>query len=85
MGPGQQPWGHDRMDDVPHFDREAHFRTHENYDKRRQRRMRKDFIPAEEARGTFAMFVFVGSIIALGVSVPSLLFEKFTRKPKEKT
>jgi hypothetical protein len=70
------------MDDVPHFDREGHFRTHDNYDKRRQRRMKNNFVPTEETRGTLAQFVFVGSIISLGVFVPSLLFEKFTRKPK---
>ena len=82
MGPGQQPWGHDRMDDVPHFNREGHFRTHENYDKRRQRRNKAEYIPIEETRGTFAQFLFVASIISVGVFVPSLLFEKFSRKSK---
>ena len=82
MGTGQQPWGHDRMNDVPHFDREGHFRTHENYDKRRRERMRQGYVPTDEARGTFANFVFVSSIISLGVFVPSLIFERLTRKPK---
>jgi hypothetical protein len=86
MGPGQQPWGHDRTNDVPHFDREGHFRTHEKYDQRRQRRMKDHFVPIEESRGTFAQFVFVGSIISLGVFVPSFLFERLVRKPTvEKT
>lgn len=86
MGPGQQPWGHDRMNDVPHFDREGHFRTHESYDKRRRQRIRQDYVPTAETRGTFANFVFVGSIISLGVFVPSLIFERLTRKSKvEKT
>jgi hypothetical protein len=82
MGPGQQPWGHDRTNDVPHFDQEGHFRTHENYDKRRRQRMRQGYVPIAEVRGTFANFVFVGSIISLGVFVPSLIFERLTRKPK---
>ena len=82
MGPGQQPWGHDRMNDVPHFDREGHFRTHENQDKRRQRRRKDDYVPVVETRGTLANFLFVGSIISLGVFVPSLIFERLTKKPK---
>jgi hypothetical protein len=82
MGPGQKPWGHDRTDDVPHFDREAHFRTYENHHRRQQRRMEEEQIRTAETRGTFANFLFVGVIISLGVFVPSLIFEKLTRKLK---
>ena len=84
MGPGQQPWGHDSVDDVPHFDREGHFRTHENYDKRRRQRTKEGYVPIVETQGTFANFVFVGSIISLGIIIPSLIFERLTKKPNAK-
>lgn len=80
MGPGQRPWDHGN--DVPHFDKEGHFRTHDNYDRRRKRRISEDYIPERETRGTLANFLFVGGIISLGVFVPSYLFERFTRKTK---
>ena len=80
MGPGQRPWDHGN--DVPHFDKEGHFRTHDNYDRRRKRRTSQDYTPVGETRGTLANFLFVGGIISLGVFVPSYLFERFTRKAK---
>ncbi|KAG0652420.1 hypothetical protein D0Z07_0991 [Hyphodiscus hymeniophilus] len=81
MGPGQQPWGHER-NDVPHFDRDGHFRTHENYDQRRRQRINHDSVPRGETRGMFANFLFVGGIISLGVFIPSLIFERLTKKAK---
>ena len=82
MGYGQKPWGHERTDDVSHFDREGHSRTHEHYDKRRRQKMREGFAPTDDTRGTFANFLFVGGIVSLGVFIPSLVFERLTAKPK---
>ncbi|KAH7407732.1 hypothetical protein BKA64DRAFT_429203 [Cadophora sp. MPI-SDFR-AT-0126] len=85
MGPGQKPWGHDETHDVPHFDREGHYRTQENHSRRWQRRrgMEDRQVPAGEApRSMLANFLFVGGIISLGVLVPSLVFEKMTRRGK---
>jgi hypothetical protein len=78
MGPGQRPFGHGN--DVPHFDRDGHFRTHSNQEKRRQSRLSKGFIPTGAGSSTLADFFFVGGIISLGVLLPSWLFERMTRK-----
>jgi len=83
MGPGQQPYG--RMNDVPHFDREAHYRTQENHDKRRKKRISEHDIPVGPNRGMLANFLFVSGIVSFGVFVPSYLFEKMTRKNKPGT
>ncbi|KAH9223566.1 hypothetical protein DL95DRAFT_379558 [Leptodontidium sp. 2 PMI_412] len=85
MGPGQKPWGHDEVNDVPHFDREGHYRTQENHSRRwqRRRRMEDRQVPAGEVpRSMLANFLFVGGILSLGIFVPSLLFEKMTRRGK---
>jgi hypothetical protein len=81
MGPGQQPFGHDN--DVPHFDREGHFRTHTNHERRRQRKRSEKYVPAGTESSTLANFIFVGSIISLGILIPSLVFEKMTGKNKQ--
>ena len=44
--------------------------------------MSHDHVPHGETRGTFANFLFVGSIISLGIFIPSLIFERLTKKPK---
>lgn len=77
MGPGQNPYRAraDRNYDVPHFDREAHERTHRRHEQRRERRMR-------EARGLNAFgtdsgpvaeFMVVAAVVAIGVLGPYLL------------
>ncbi|KAK0107116.1 hypothetical protein ONS95_003823 [Cadophora gregata] len=85
MGHGQKPWGHDETHDVPHFDRDGHYRTQENHSRRWQRRrgMEDGQVPAGEMpRSMLANFFFVGGIISLGVLVPSLLFENMRKKEK---
>jgi len=74
MGPGQNPFGN--AQDVPHFDREGHLRTHEKHAHRRQRRVTQDFIPDNPSSGTLANFLFVGGIISLGIVIPSFLLWK---------
>ena len=78
MGPGQRPFGHGN--DVPHFDRDGHFRTHSNQEKRRQSRLSRGFVPTGAGSSTVADFFFVGGIISLGVLLPSWLFERMIRK-----
>jgi curved DNA-binding protein CbpA len=80
-GPGQRPFGHDN--DVPHFDREGHFRTHTNQEQRRQRRMSQGYTPTGPESSTLANFIFVSSIISLGVLIPTFFFEKMTRNRKQ--
>ena len=83
MGPGQQPFGH-WDNDVPHFNRERHFRTQESQEKRRRRRINEEYVPEGATTGYLANFLFVGGIISLGVFVPSFLFETFVRSPSRK-
>jgi fucose permease len=78
MGPGQRAWGHG-SNDVPHFDRDQHFRTQENQQKRRSKKVNEDFLSRGDTRSALANFIFVGSIISIGLFVPSYLFEKFGR------
>ncbi|KAI9729912.1 MAG: hypothetical protein M1818_008352 [Claussenomyces sp. TS43310] len=77
MGPGQAPFG--KTNDVPHFDREAHLRTHTAQERRRRQRMSGADMPTEPDRGTLVNFIFVGSIISLGVFIPSYILEKVTK------
>jgi hypothetical protein len=80
MGPGQMGWGHGN--DVPHFDKEGHFRTHEGYEKRRrERRVGEGDTTDEAPKGILGQFVFVTGIIFVGVLVPSLVFERLVRAP----
>jgi hypothetical protein len=78
MGPGQRPFGHDY--DVPHFDREGHFRTHTNHERRRQSKRSEGYVPVGSETSTLSNFIFVGTIVSLGILIPSFLFEKMTRK-----
>lgn len=78
MGPGQAPFGN--VNDVPHFDREGHLRTHTAHERRRRTRSSSHGVPTEPGRGTLVNFLFVGSIISLGIFIPSFIFEKFGGK-----
>jgi len=81
MGPGQSPFGFG--DDVPHFDREGHMRTHENIQgQRNRRRMSENFIPEGGPPSLFANFLLISGILFLGVLVPTWMLERFNRSPK---
>lgn len=70
------------MNDVPHFDREGHTRTHENNTRRWAKRkgMADGWIPDEgPPRSTLANFLFVSGIISLGIFVPALLIERLMK------
>ena len=66
--------------DVPHFDRDGHFRTHTNHEQRRQSKRPQNDAPAGPESSTLANFLFVGSIISMGIFIPSLVLEKMNRK-----
>ncbi|KAI9701599.1 MAG: hypothetical protein M1836_001655 [Candelina mexicana] len=66
--------------DVPHFDREGHFRTQEQQDKRRRRRMAEGEIPTEGGGSILINFIFVGGIVSLAIFIPTLFERKYTRK-----
>ncbi|CZT08695.1 hypothetical protein WAI453_006157 [Rhynchosporium graminicola] len=83
MGAGQKPWGHDEVNDVPHFDREGHYRTQENHSRRWQRRKGmegRQIDTGDLPRSMLANFFFVGGILSIGIMVPTLLFEKFSQR-----
>lgn len=81
MGTGQAPFG--QAPDVPHFDREQHFRVHENYGKWRQGRMPKgDEMPTVSGGGMLTRFLFISGIISLGVFLPSYIFERAVRSER---
>ncbi|KAK3685769.1 DnaJ domain-containing protein [Podospora appendiculata] len=67
MGPGQSPFG-GRGDDVPHFDRASHERSHRERDARRAQRMaeRNPFIPETGMWGGFALIMGVLTVAILG-------------------
>lgn len=74
--------------DVPHFDRDRHFRTHESQEARRRARQREETLRRKGigvegsgeqggigSGGYLINFIFVSGIIGLGVFVPSFLYE----------
>jgi hypothetical protein len=81
MGHGQNPYGH--MNDVKHFDKEGHFRTHDKQEKRRQQRRDEDYVPIVPPAGMLGQFLFIGGIISLGVLLPGYFFERLTAKNKK--
>ncbi|KAI9680598.1 MAG: hypothetical protein M1817_004038 [Caeruleum heppii] len=82
-GPGTSyPFGGD--DEVPHFDREGHYRTQEQQEQRRRRRMAEAEIPSESGRGTLINFLLVTSVLSLAISLPALMSQAVTRRQKEK-
>jgi hypothetical protein len=73
MGPGSQPFGARRKDDeVPHFDKAGHTRTHQREDERRYERRRAmgddniEFEPQASLTGHF--FIVMGILAATFVA-----------------
>ncbi|KAK0627020.1 hypothetical protein B0T14DRAFT_511559 [Immersiella caudata] len=95
MGPGQNPYRSraDRYNDVPHFDREAHERTHRRQQERREQRARaaKGLDPFGTESASVADFFIVAGIVVVGVLGPYLLIGMWTaiggkgEKEKQKT
>jgi curved DNA-binding protein CbpA len=80
MGPGYTAWAD--MNNAPHFDREGHFRTHENIRSNNERRRQRPehLIPDTPPSSMLANFLFVSAILSLGLFIPSYIFERMTRK-----
>lgn len=82
MGPGQ----FQHVNDVPHFDREGHIRTHESIARKwaMRRGMEDGWIPGEVVppRGTLGNLFMVGSLIVFGIAVPALIVDKIINSRK---
>ena len=71
--------------DVPHFDRQGHFRTQEQQDQRRKRRMEEQTIYDYGGSGSMLInFIFVGTAVSLACFLPTL-FERNERKRARKS
>ena len=69
-GQGQAGWN-----DVPHFDREGHYRTQEHQDMRRQRRMQQEAGLGEYSEGGSLLAKFVGicGVVGFAVLIPGVV------------
>ena len=81
FGPGGAPAGWDN--DVPHFDRDAHYRTQEHQDERRRRRLEEEAMYGESGGGVWVNFFLLSGVVALASSVP-LLLRTGTHRDKDK-
>lgn len=59
--------------DVPHFDHQGHFRTQQQYEQRRRKRMAEQFVPVKEGAGPWANFFFVSGILTIAFGLPSVV------------
>ena len=71
--PSQAQAGWDN--DVPHFDRNGHYRTQEQQESRRRRRQEKQAADYGGVPGVWINFVIIGGVVSLA-SLPFLLFER---------
>ena len=90
MGPGDDPFGH--QNDVPHFDREGHTRTHRREDERRKDRRHKramgdDDIEFEPQTSITGHFIIISGILATTILAPLIYiqFMSIGRQKKEKS
>jgi hypothetical protein len=74
MGPGQDPYGH--RDDVPHFDRGAHRRTHEHTTERRAAAPRQG-PRLEPESDPVSGFLVIAAILALSILSPVVLLRSW--------
>ena len=82
FGPGGAPAGWDN--DVPHFDRDAHYRTQESQDERRRRRLEDDAVYNGGGGGVWLNFFILSGVVALAASFP-LIFAPGTREGKRES
>ena len=68
FGPGGAPTGWDN--DVPHFDRDAHYRTQEQQDERRRRRLEEDAMYHGGGGSVWLNFFLLSGVVALASSLP---------------
>lgn len=89
MGPGHDPFGH--QDDVPHFDKAGHTRTHRREDQRRKDRREKralgdDDIEFEPQTSMTGHFFIISGILAATILAPLVYIQlmRFGRQKKER-
>lgn len=80
-GAAQAGWADN---DVPHWDREAHFRTQEQQQRRRKRRLAmRDDMTFMGGGSLWLNFLFVSGILALGIAVPGFFGSYRSRGPDQ--
>ncbi|KAF4344671.1 alpha-mannosidase IC (MNSIC) [Fusarium beomiforme] len=78
MGPGDDPFGH--QNDVPHFDKAGHTRTHRREDQRRKDRRQKramgdDDIEFEPQTSITGHFIIISGILATAILAPLIYIQ----------
>lgn len=77
MGPGDDPFGH--QEEVPHFDKAGHTRTHRREDQRRKERQRRavgdDDIEFEPQASITGHFFIISGILAATVLAPLIYIQ----------
>lgn len=85
MGPGSDPFGH--HEEVPHFDKQGHKKTHETEDQRRWQRQKRavdeDGVEFEPQTSVGAHFLIVASILGVTFLAP-LVYLQFMRGERRK-
>ncbi|KAM0803281.1 DnaJ domain-containing protein [Usnea florida] len=69
FGTGQGQAG---FDDVPHFDREGHYRTQEQQDQRRRRRTEGEGVGFVKRGDVFSQFLMISALVTFAFSIPTL-------------
>lgn len=85
MGPGSDPFGH--ADEVPHFDKTGHTKTHRRQDERRWQRAKRavgdDDIEFEPQMSLTGHFFVVAGILGVTFLAP-LIYLQFMRFGRQK-
>ena len=68
FGPGGAHGGWEN--DLPHFDRDAHYRTQEQQDERRRRRLEDDTMSTGSSGGVWINFFLLSGVVVLAGSLP---------------
>ncbi|KAM5352321.1 hypothetical protein ACJ41O_005044 [Fusarium nematophilum] len=88
MGPGDDPFGH--QEEVPHFDKAGHTRTHRREDQRRKERQRRavgdDDIEFEPQTSIAGHFFIISGILAATILAPLVYIQvmRFGRQKKDR-
>ncbi|MCJ1459058.1 hypothetical protein MMC28_009435 [Mycoblastus sanguinarius] len=69
FGPGQGQAGY--SNDVPHFDREGHYRTQEQQDQRRRRRLEEDSMDYAGGGSMMLKFFLISAVVTFAFSIPT--------------
>ena len=75
-GQGRAGWN-----DVLHFDQEGHYRTQEQQDLRRKRRLQNESVEYGKGGSMLARFVLISAVVGFAFWIPTLI-EGFDRRPE---